>query len=204
VLGLIELSGSKFVVVATTRKLAATIQAHKVWKITAGDLIPLGIQKPLSEMSDDEVARHAFDLESVETLKKIIFGQKLYFSSTYDLTHSLQHNYLQKTGKAVNTTIDDRYFFNQYLMSSIVSKVAAKNWVTKIICGFAGMVDMDCAQDIDGKSLVKSYTVTLISRLNHRRLGTRYIRRGIDSEGTSDQLRQRCKQRRDGTDCVQP
>ena len=38
----------------------------------------------------------AIDQEILEEIKQIIQSGRLYYSLTYDLTHSLQHNYFSK------------------------------------------------------------------------------------------------------------
>jgi hypothetical protein len=46
-LGVKQLTAGKYLIVATKRELAATVQLHKVWRITAGECIAIGNQKDL-------------------------------------------------------------------------------------------------------------------------------------------------------------
>lgn len=97
--------------------------------------------------------------------------------------------------------VDNRYFFNEFLLKSLTLASSSENdtspWIFKIIAGFAGIIEMDSK---DGPTpekvffalsydlnLIKAHTyqVVLISRINHRRLGTRYVRRGLDNEGNA-------------------
>lgn len=154
-IGTIELSLGKYLLVVTSRTLACTIQSHKIWKITGGLCIPIGGTDKLYsagspktvDLDETELGKFAIDQELLESIKQIIHSGRLYYSMTYDLTHSLQHNYFSKAGKASETIIDDRYFFNEFLLSPITKSNSKNNdtskWITKIIAGFAGMVEMD-------------------------------------------------------------
>lgn len=101
----------------------------------------------MMDMDDADLGRFAVDKEILASIKDIIHSGRLYYSATYDLTHSLQHNYFSKQAKASFTIIDDRYFFNEFLLSPLYQAHNKDNdtskWFTKIIAGYAGMVEMD-------------------------------------------------------------
>jgi hypothetical protein len=42
VIGILELTYGKYLIAVTSRKLAATLQSHKIWKVTGGISIPIG------------------------------------------------------------------------------------------------------------------------------------------------------------------
>lgn len=83
----------------------------------------------------------------------------------------------------------DRYHFNSNLQTAFKnpSQKEIAPWITKIICGFAGAIEIDCsvAAKAGGKPKPKTFTVVLISRLSHRRLGTRFVRRGLDQNANA-------------------
>ncbi|KAJ3202896.1 hypothetical protein HDU67_000219 [Dinochytrium kinnereticum] len=203
IIGIIELCFAKYVLVATKRTLASTIQAHKIWKVLAGQAIPIGTTDEqqiakVKESDEETLAKYTLDQELLSHVVTIINSKHLYFSTTYDLTHSIQHNFL-KAGKTVNSTIDDRYFFNLHVQKLLLEKATGTGeagdtspWVFKMICGYAGAIDIRVSAagvnpvSEDGVPVGENtYTVALISRLNHRRLGTRYVRRGLDMEGNA-------------------
>jgi phosphatidylinositol 4-phosphatase len=155
------------------------------------ELIQAGAPKSM-DLDETELGKFAIDQELLTSIKQIIHSGRLYYSMTYDLTHSLQHNYFSKAGKASSTVIDDRYFFNEFLLSSLTKANTKANntskWITKIIAGFAGMVEMDYKSEEKVFNFItqpQTYHVALISRINHRRLGTRYVRRGLDNDGNA-------------------
>jgi phosphatidylinositol 4-phosphatase len=131
-------------------------------------------------------------LDLLENVKKIINSGHLYYSTSYNLTHSLQHNYIAPSVPSKYAPqVDDRYFFNKHVSARLLAIKEATPWVTRIICGYAGAVDIDApgqVVDVDSREMkdsVCTYTVALISRLNHQRLGTRYVRRGLDMDGNA-------------------
>jgi hypothetical protein len=96
----------------------------------------------------------------------------------------MQHNQLLSQG---NGGIDDRYFFNSDMAKHLMN-ISQDPWLIKVMVGFAGSVDVEYLKnDISEKEKNKSrlFTVTLLSRVNHRRIGTRYVRRGLDFEGNA-------------------
>ncbi|KAJ3042336.1 Phosphatidylinositide phosphatase SAC1 [Rhizophlyctis rosea] len=191
--GLLELSFGKYLIVATARSLAATVQAHKVWRITAGSALPVGDPAELEKQKQGDesvLAKYELDQELLTSVMSIVNSGHLYYSSTYDITHSLQYNYLLSTEQPTQTIIDDRYFFNKFLSVPFFDTPhnAGLPWVFKTLCGFAGEVHLDVPvppEHIDHDATTRSYTVTLISRINRRRMGARYARRGLDTDGNA-------------------
>ena len=71
----------------------------------------------------------------------------MFYSMTYDLSHSLQHNFLKSKDSDTETVIDTRYLFNEFLLSFFTAaserNAAISKWKTSVICGFAGLIEMD-------------------------------------------------------------
>jgi hypothetical protein len=97
----------------------------------------------------------------------------------------MQHNQLLSKG---NAGVDDRYFFNAD-MAKCFMNISQDPWVIKAIVGFAGSVDVEYLKPDMSKEKSQNtsrlFTVTLLSRVNHRRIGTRYVRRGLDWDGNA-------------------
>ncbi|KAI9013123.1 SacI homology domain-containing protein [Gaertneriomyces semiglobifer] len=186
VIGIVDMISSKYLVVATARTLAATLQAHKIWRITKAKLLPIGACTTVSKRNDPNIN---LDEELYQSVNEIANSGHLYFSTTYDVTHSVQHNYLNATNKAQQTTIDDRYFFSKHLADPLMHiGAAAEPWVLKAICGFAGTIDLDTTLPENCRGTgdaTRTFKFTLISRLNRRRVGMRYVRRGLDFDGNT-------------------
>ena len=177
--GILELAWGRYLLAVTSRDLAANIQNHKVWRVTSGMAIPLGnTQYPMlpNELDQITLAKYSIDIEMLQQVESIINSGRVYYSTTYDLTHSLQHNFLMQK-QSFAAKIDDRYFFNSHLSSFLNNVENAKPWVLKTIYGFAGMISIG-AQD-------SSCGTVLVSRTSSIRLGARYVRRGLDEKGNA-------------------
>ncbi|KAJ3416178.1 hypothetical protein HDV05_002823 [Chytridiales sp. JEL 0842] len=212
VIGIIEFCFAKYLLICTQRTLASTLQSHKIWRVTSALSIPIGcnpdtqLTKKARESKDTHtLAKLTLDADLLKHVEEIICSGHMYYSTTYDITHSLQHNSILKLGNPGKVPIDDRYFFNKHVASPLAALgEVAWPWVYKMICGFAGAIDinMDEAfantaeskitmEDLDKsdtpreKSYDKTYTIALLSRLSHKRLGTRYVRRGLDWAGNA-------------------
>ncbi|KAH9269414.1 hypothetical protein BASA83_008497 [Batrachochytrium salamandrivorans] len=202
VIGFLDLPYGKYLVAVATRMLVATIKSHKIWRIKSGIILAVGstvYPASIEDMDDSVLAKYAADTKLCAHIHDILDSGNLYYSTTYDLTHSLQHNHLSKSGRSTTTRtiIDDRYFFNQYMQEALMHAAKPQHdtspWLCKVIAGFAGSIDIDYVPAptvTPGLSLTTlmtekptSYTVTLVSRLNCRRLGTRYACRGLDDHG---------------------
>ncbi|KAJ3175633.1 hypothetical protein HK101_010624 [Irineochytrium annulatum] len=199
IIGIIDLCFGKYLLVATQRALACTIQSHKVWRVTAGVAIPVGssidvqLVKAKETMDEHSLAQFTLDQELLSNINGIINSHHLYYSTTYDITHSVQHNFLKSTSKASTTVIDDRYFFNGKVQEPFLASANhtgdgtdSSPWIYKMICGFGGAIDISLKNPtLPENTPAQTYTVALLSRLNHRRLGTRYVRRGLDWDGNA-------------------
>lgn len=185
IIGVIQLSFCKYLLVVTRRELSCTLQSHKIWKITGAEAISIGDSSlaNVESLNPEDLGRYAVDLELMSSIMHTITSGRLFYSLTYDLSHSLQHNYFSKEVMGEVTIVDDRYFFNKFLSSFLQSECSASSqkWIARIIAGFAGAIDIDYCCEEKNNSL----KTILVSRINHRRLGTRYVRRGLDNEGNA-------------------
>ena len=113
IIGILPLNLSRYLLVITGRSLVASIQQHKIWRITSGAVIGLGGSMwPIDLKLLDAAAldKYAADSALLEPIKLIINSGNLYYSNTYDLTHSTQHNHLLSKGNFKNTIIDGNYY----------------------------------------------------------------------------------------------
>ncbi|KAJ3201448.1 Phosphoinositide phosphatase sac1 [Entophlyctis luteolus] len=161
------------VLVATRRRLAGTIQRHKVWRITHA--------RVLTFLDDHVAAAQSPELEALTAAYlSIINAGHLYYSQNYDLSHSMQHH----AGRLRSQ--DSRYFFNHALMQPLLAlspnSPSSIPWVTPLICGFVGSIDVTVAPE-ENVDVKRVFTVTLIFRLSTRRLGARYLKRGLNRAG---------------------
>ncbi len=77
----------------TDKKKIALIGRHKIYKIKDIKLIPLFRTVSNADKSNEMESKY------VQTFKEIQISKGFYFSYTYDISHSLQHNILKQINK---------------------------------------------------------------------------------------------------------
>jgi hypothetical protein len=109
-----------------------------------------------------------------------------FFSYTYDLTHSMQHNYIKSNslGKPINEVIvqsapsNERFewnYYQTYELKEILGTPLALEWVLPIIHG--------SFQQRRLAMFSKTIDLTVIARRSRHYAGTRYLKRGVNVEG---------------------
>lgn len=106
---MIQLLSGPYLVVAKERRLACKLIGHYLWRITATEILPCSnhTHNLTSEQRADEE-------RFIEMLKSFLVSEWLYYSSTYDLSRSIQAQV-----KAVGTTglfvADMRFVVNRFI-----------------------------------------------------------------------------------------
>lgn len=135
-----------------------------IFRVTGFDILPLKVSHP----KDLDEAKY------LSLLKAHLTAATLFYSHGYDLTNSAQR---QSPGTWQHA--DERFFWNKYVSSSLISAAASVPgvgaFITPLIYGYAKFEETS----INGQSV----TFGLITRRSTHRAGTRYFRRGIDSNG---------------------
>ncbi|XP_063290313.1 phosphatidylinositide phosphatase SAC2 [Pelobates fuscus] len=138
-----------------------------------------------------------------ELFKMFMDSDSFYYSSTYDLTNSVQRQSMGDKGKIpLWQRVDDRFFWNKHMMEDLIKleDPLRSFWILPIIQGFVQieelMVNYNESSD-DEKSSPETplqeptcvddvhprFLVAVISRRSRHRAGMRYKRRGVDKTG---------------------
>jgi hypothetical protein len=174
VAGIVRLCGGHYLLVITDRQSAGFIQEHEIFQITKVEAVKIQPACPGSEESDpSRVSANVLDNELLESILSIMNSGKFIYSTTIDLSHSLQHaHHLASTEMAGDSVIDDRYWFNKDLSAPIIAADSRSKfpnpWVLKLVAGDASTIDLG---NLNGSASIKA---TVIARLSTLRLGTRY------------------------------
>ncbi|CAH2323273.1 phosphatidylinositide phosphatase SAC2 isoform X1 [Pelobates cultripes] len=138
-----------------------------------------------------------------ELFKMFMDSDSFYYSSTYDLTNSVQRQSMGDKGKIpLWQRVDDRFFWNKHMMEDLIKleDPLRSFWILPIIQGFVQIEELvvnynessddeksspetplqepTCVDDVHPRFLV-----ALISRRSRHRAGMRYKRRGVDKTG---------------------
>jgi hypothetical protein len=113
----------------------------------------------------------------IDTFKRIDLTKNFYFSYTYDVTNTFQKNVelaTQSAERKLHRSFQKMFVWNVALIKPFVNKVN-EQWILPIVHGFVDQAKIS----VFGRPLF----IILIARRSNRFAGTRYLRRGVSSEG---------------------
>lgn len=173
VLGVIHLIAGPYLVVVTGRTKVGFINSQEVWKLDSAELICY--PRTLTHLSDTQVN---MDREYQNMVNHVLSTPGLYFSYSYDLTHSLQRlhsNSPQFLKTPMYIRADQRFLWNGHLLKQFCVSPDCSNFALPLLHGFIS-INQCC---LNGKP----FSFTLISRRSCNRAGTRLFCRGVDENG---------------------
>ena len=166
ILGFVRFVQSWYMLVIVARRQVGLIGTHKIWAVDDSTVIAIGtLSKEDHEMTRVDETRY----------KRLFFGIDLnsfYFSYTYNLTRTLQHNMCRPEESAEP---DEKFCWNWYLSAPVRENLSSQ-WLLPIIQGYCGSSTYTAHFDM-------SIRFTLISRRSQYYAGTRYLKRGISDPG---------------------
>ena len=187
IFGFIKFFFGYYAIVASDCIEVGKIGRNIIYKVEKIKYIPLFT----SDMKDKN---HYFFLENqyLELLKSFTVSKQMYFSYTYDLSKSLQRNFMENfkfelipdyrknfmnsKGKLSYKKLNSYYFmWNYFHIKEFYNCIKNKGWICHFIYGFFEQVECN----IFGMR----FLVTVISRRNRHYAGTRYLKRGINNDG---------------------
>ncbi|ELK33358.1 Phosphatidylinositide phosphatase SAC1 [Myotis davidii] len=173
ILGTIHLVAGNYLIVITKRIKIGEFFNHVIWKATDFDI--LSYKKTMLHLTDIQLQDNKTFLAMINHVLSV---DGFYFSTTYDLTHTLQR--LSNTSPefqemSLLERADQRFVWNCHLLRELSAQPEVHRFALPVIHGFITM--HSCS--INGKY----FDWILISRRSCFRAGVRYYVRGIDSEG---------------------
>lgn len=177
-LGFIRFTESYYMLIISKRQQVAMIGGHYVYQVEGTELIPLstGSSSRFSSNRNPEETRFLGILNNLDLTRSF------YFSYSYNITRSLQHNIIQQR-KSLNEgkyscghDFNSMFVWNHHLLRP--ARHALKrphDWCMPIIHGFIDQA----ALDIFGRSVY----ITIIGRRSRFFAGARFLKRGINDMG---------------------
>ncbi|KAF8898432.1 SacI homology domain-containing protein [Infundibulicybe gibba] len=178
ILGLLSLSLTEYIIIITGRELRGRIMGHEVYRAVDFDILPLNPNVSVSNPP------HPVEGHFLALARSHLYGGNFLFSYEWDLTRRLQAQYKNRDGdvnKAFWEAADDRFFWNRFLQSKLIETATLnpkQDLGAYILPIVYGTFDIRPAF-LHGRHM----QLCLISRRSRHRAGTRYFRRGIDSQG---------------------
>jgi hypothetical protein len=173
ILGTIHLVAGNYLIVITKKTKIGEFFNHVIWKATDFDV--LSYKKTMLHLTDIQLQDNKTFLAM---LNHVLSMDGFYFSTTYDLTHTLQR--LSNTSPefqemSLLERADQRFVWNGHLLRELSAQPEVHRFALPVLHGFITM--HSCS--VNGKY----FDWILISRRSCFRAGVRYYVRGIDSEG---------------------
>jgi hypothetical protein len=179
-LGFIRFTGPYYMLLITKRSQVAMIGGHYVYQIDGTELVPL-VPGHGSKYKPD--ARNAEEARFLGILSNLDLSRSFYFSYSYDITNTLQHNISRERQALTDKSraghlpdYNDMFIWNHYLLKP--STTALQNtydWCLPIIHGY---IDQS-ALSIYGRTVY----ITIIARRSRFFAGARFLKRGANDLG---------------------
>lgn len=180
-LGLIRFTRGYYLSLITKCSQVALIGGHYIYHIDETKLVPLDINyKRPGKYTDEEKLLSIFKYLDLE--------KTFYFSYAYDITNTLQTNFVRhkklatqcmRTGNMESEEFEknERFVWNRLLLDPILSNedVATYEWFQPIIHGFVDQANIS----IYGKKIY----LTIIARRSRHFAGARFLKRGVNYDG---------------------
>uniref|UniRef100_UPI00398E5790 phosphatidylinositol-3-phosphatase SAC1-B n=1 Tax=Pristiophorus japonicus TaxID=55135 RepID=UPI00398E5790 len=173
IMGTIRLVAGMYLIVITKKQKMGDLFNHAVWKATEFSII--SYKKTVLHLTEMQMLD---DKTFLTMLNSVLNTDGFYFSTTYDLTHTLQR--LANTSPEFQEMTlleraDQRFVWNGHLLREFAAQPELHRFAVPVIHGF--LTVKRCS--INGKY----FDWALLSRRSCFRAGVRYYVRGIDSEG---------------------
>ncbi|KAJ4889430.1 Phosphoinositide phosphatase SAC5 [Raphanus sativus] len=169
IIGFVRFLGPYYMLVIKKRKKVGEICGHTVYGVAESQMIMIP-----NSPSDMTYADSSAERRYKKLLNMVDLSKNFYFSYTYHLMYSLQKNISEtERGKIHYETM---FVWNKYLTHGIRRKLQNTVWTVALVYGFFQQT----------KCLVSNeeFILTVIARRSRHYAGTRYLRRGVNDEGS--------------------
>lgn len=174
-LGFIKFTKDYYLSVITKCSQVAVLGGHFVYHVDETKLMPLQFDYKRPEKYGDEE-------KLLSIFKYLDLSKTFYFSYTYDITNSLQNNFLRHR-RATSPEIsrgfehNSRFVWNNLLLKPVLNQheFATYEWFQPIIHGFVDQANIS----IYGRKIY----ITIIARRSQHFAGARFLKRGVNDKG---------------------
>lgn len=177
-LGFIRFTESYYMLIITKRQQVAMVGGHYIYRVEDTELVPLTTGSSTRVMSN----RNPEETRYLSILNNLDLSRSFYFSYSYDITRSLQHNIIRQReslnrGKySCSHDFNSMFVWNNHLLKPATHALKRPHdWCLPIIHGFIDQA----ALDIFGRVVY----ITIIGRRSRFFAGARFLKRGINDMG---------------------
>lgn len=176
-LGFIKFTGPYYMLLITKRSIVGMVGGHYIYQIEGTELIPLTPARYRTDQRNTEESRF------LSILNNLDLTRSFYYSYSYDITRTLQHN-ITKERIALNNGlpcgVDDdpntMFVWNSHLLQPAVDALKDPfDWCRPIIHGYVDQASVS----IYGRTAF----ITIIARRSRYFAGARFLKRGANDLG---------------------
>ncbi|KAH6566464.1 hypothetical protein BASA60_009485 [Batrachochytrium salamandrivorans] len=165
IFGFVRFLEGYYAILITKRSAVALIGGHYIYHIDETVMFSVCSTLTKADKKQDE-ARY------LQTFGQVDINKNFYYSYSYDITSSLQRNFLASSSTD-GSKANDMFIWNSYLIKDTFSDRSV--WRLNIIHGFV---------DQSKISVFGHYIfVTLIARRSKHYAGARFLKRGVNDQG---------------------
>ncbi|KIX04441.1 uncharacterized protein Z518_05309 [Rhinocladiella mackenziei CBS 650.93] len=179
-LGFIRFTAQYYMIYVTKRSQVAMIGGHYIYQIDKTELMPLVTPASTRAKTDRQLEEARF----IGILNNLDLTRSFYFSYSYDVTRTLQHNIMRERGALQEGLAEprkcdhnDMFVWNHHLLEP--AKQVLRNpfdWCLSIVHGY---VDQSALSVYWGRVVY----VTIIARRSRFFAGARFLKRGANDLG---------------------
>ncbi|KAI0920428.1 hypothetical protein AcV5_010162 [Taiwanofungus camphoratus] len=170
--GFVQFTAGWYMIVISKRSVVALLGGHYIYHCENTDIVPVCFSHKIDRPAEEQRQMNIF--------KQVDMSKNFYFSYTYDLSSTLQHNL---TGTSLPPSrrhmLNDRFAWNHHLLTSPFhdgkSPSAKAHWLLPLIHGHVDQAKLTV--------LGRVIFITLIARRSRHHAGARYLKRGVNDEG---------------------
>ncbi|KAJ5218889.1 Polyphosphoinositide phosphatase [Penicillium cinerascens] len=179
-LGFIRFTGAYYMLLATKRSQVAMLGGHNIYQIDGTELVPLTTAESVRLKSEKQSEEERYKA----ILNNLDLTRSFYFSYSYDITRTLQHNICrerkahQDEGRRSQQSADynTMFIWNNHLLAPALG--ALKNpfeWCLPVIHGYVDQSKMS----VFGRLVY----ICVIARRSRFFAGARFLKRGANDMG---------------------
>ncbi|RDX43704.1 hypothetical protein OH76DRAFT_1324257, partial [Lentinus brumalis] len=165
--GFIKFTAGWYMILISKRSVVALLGGHYVYHCENTDILPIAFSHKVDKPTEEARLMNIF--------KQVDMSKNFYFSYTYDLTSTLQHN-LTRSGLSPSRrwSMNDRFAWNHHLLTTAFKgsspPSSRSHWLVPLIHGHVDQAKLTV--------LGRVVFITLIARRSRHHAGARYLKRG--------------------------
>ncbi|MCJ1339813.1 phosphatidylinositol-3,5-bisphosphate 5-phosphatase [Bachmanniomyces sp. S44760] len=178
-LGFIKFTGAFYMLLITKRSQVALVGGHYIYQIDGTELVSL----TTASSTRFKIERNPEEGRFVSILHNLDLSRSFYFSYSYDITNTLQHNIQRErhaSGEDLRASphsqFNDMFVWNHHLLEPAVKSLKnTYDWCLPIVHGFVDQATLS----IYGRTVY----ITIIARRSRFFAGARFLKRGANDMG---------------------